>query len=575
MAVDPQGVGVVQLAAGFVSVGFLKPVLDNRETPGSRSFGLFALGTTLWMFGLGVSKFTPSYTLSILSYTGTMLGAEIAAAAWLVLALNVTERTATARRLGLGLCACIVVLQLLFWTNPLHHWMFGPGTHTEGVVLSLVYELGFWLHTGLSYAAVLLAEAVLIYGAVRSVGLRRTQLTVLAVAAVPALLANIAVLVGLFEYDITPFGYLVTAGVLAVGIFNEGLLDIAPVARRTAVSEMNDAMVTVDHDDRVVDANTSARALFGVGDNYVGMAAAEFFEPVSQDILAQMLDRSGSETEISIQFGDTERYFSLSVSPVGEYVDRGRVILLHDTTAQHRRKQEIEMMRQLFSRIFRHNIRNELTVARGRMEAITQQTDSEQIKRTADTAIAATDRLLGHTQKVREVERVIERDPKQTVQPLSELVEAAIETRSPGPEITIQTCVDAVDVRVIQGFQAAIENAIENALEHNDAPLMIELTSEIEAETVELLITDDGGGIPENEMRAINTEAETPLTHGSGVGLWLMYWYVHRSDGTLTIDRLDPGTRVRMVLPRAHTHSDSTASTAVASDGASNTSRPT
>jgi signal transduction histidine kinase len=553
MDVDPQIIGVAQLVAGVVSLGFLKPVHDNAKLPGSRVFGLFALGTALWMFGLGASKFTPSYTLSMLWYTGTMLGAEVASAAWLLLALNVTERTAMARKLGVGLGVCIVVLQLLFVTNSLHHWMFGPETHVEGVVLSVAYGPGFWVHTGLGYAAVLFAEGLLVYEAGRSIGLRRTQLTVLSVAVVPALIANTVVLTGIVEiqYDITPFGYLLTAGILAVGVFRAGLLDLTPVARRTAVAGMTDAMVTLGTDDQVVDANESARELFDIGDDYAGMSATEFFGPVSEDVRSQLTAVTDSETEISFQVDGIERYFSLSVSKVGDHIDRGRVILLHDTTAQKRHEQELEMIRQVFSRVFRHNIRNELTVARGRMTVVTEQAEQELVRDSAATAIEATDRLLGHTQKAREIEQVIDQDPDQTAQSLPELVESAIINQNAGPDVTIQNDVDDINVRVVEGFQTAIENVLGNAIEHNTPPITIEIATEVDPETVALTITDDGSGIPENEVTAINAEDETELAHGSGVGLWLIHWYVNKSDGTLSIDPLDSGTRINMTLLRS------------------------
>jgi signal transduction histidine kinase len=553
MVVDSQVVGAVQLCIGLASLGFLKPVVDNDGTPGSRSFALFVIGTALWMCGLGVSKFVPGYTLSVVGYTGAKLGSEIVAAAWLLLALEVTDRTATARKFGGVLIAIIVILQLLFWTNPLHHVMLSDGTYVDGVVLSVEYNLGFWVHVALSYVAVLTAEAILVDETLRSTGIRRYQLMLLAIAAVPALVANCVFLLGWLQtpYDITPFGYVLTEGVLAVVLFRGRFLDLTPVARRTAVSGMTDAMVTLDTDSRVVDANKSARVLFNIGDDYAGMAAAEFFEPISQDILEQLTTVTDTETEISFQVDGVTRHFSLSVSNVGEEADRGRVILLHDTTAQKRHEQDLEMIRQVFSRVFRHNIRNELTVARGRMSIVRNQAEQELVRDSAATAIDATERVLGHTQKAREIEQVIDQDPKQTTQSLAELIEKAITAQSSEPDITIQNDVADINVQVVHGFQTAVDNAIENAIEHNTPPLTIKIVTDIDTDTVELTITDNGSGMPESEVTAINTEEETALAHGSGVGLWLIHWYVNKSGGEFAIDPLDNGTRVSMTLLRA------------------------
>jgi len=39
-------------------------------------------------------------------------------------------------------------------------------------------------------------------------------------------------------------------------------------------------------------------------------------------------------------------------------------------------------------------------------------------------------------------------------------------------------------------------------------------------------VGDNGSGIPEHERRTLAGADETPLRHGSGVGLWLVYWLV-------------------------------------------------
>jgi C4-dicarboxylate-specific signal transduction histidine kinase len=49
----------------------------------------------------------------------------------------------------------------------------------------------------------------------------------------------------------------------------------------------------------------------------------------------------------------------------------------------------------------------------------------------------------------------------------------------------------------------------------------------------------------------LNSGTETPLAHGSGVGLWVMNWYVKKSGGELEITGNDSGTTVTMQLKRA------------------------
>lgn len=73
-----------------------------------------------------------------------------------------------------------------------------------------------------------------------------------------------------------------------------------------------------------------------------------------------------------------------------------------------------------------------------------------------------------------------------------------------------------------------------------------------EEESVELQIADDGPGISKME-RGIFSETRDvdQLYHGSGFGLWLVYWIVYQSGGNITIAERNPrGTVITVVFGR-------------------------
>jgi len=84
---------------------------------------------------------------------------------------------------------------------------------------------------------------------------------------------------------------------------------------------------------------------------------------------------------------------------------------------------------------------------------------------------------------------------------------------------------------------------------------------------VEIVITDNGPGIPKHERKAIESGEETPLQHGTGLGLWLVYWAMSLLGGDIHIDDADPGTRIALRLPQvggdAQSQSDSGTGVAV------------
>jgi hypothetical protein len=65
------------------------------------------------------------------------------------------------------------------------------------------------------------------------------------------------------------------------------------------------------------------------------------------------------------------------------------------------------------------------------------------------------------------------------------------------------------------------------------------------------VIADNGPGIPTQERNTIETGDETPLQHGTGLGLWLVYWAISLLGGDVRIDQSASGTRVTLTLLRA------------------------
>lgn len=215
-------------------------------------------------------------------------------------------------------------------------------------------------------------------------------------------------------------------------------------------------------------------------------------------------------------------------------------------------RQELDLLRQIFSRVFRHNVRNELTIIQGNAELIERVTPDESLAERAAQILESSQKLTNHTEKAREVEEIVQKKQVTKTVSLETIVSTAVDAYSADTaESTIEADIHDVDITAINGIGAAVRNAIENALEHNPSPVHVEITSDVSEDTVTLHIADDGTGIPESDLEAINSEAESKLTHGSGVGLWLMKWVVEKSRGSLTLRNSDDGVCVDMCLPLA------------------------
>jgi signal transduction histidine kinase len=215
------------------------------------------------------------------------------------------------------------------------------------------------------------------------------------------------------------------------------------------------------------------------------------------------------------------------------------------TEAEQSRKQAEQLNEQLqvLDRLLRHNLNNDMNVIRLSAEAIEMQS-SDGAKQHAKTILEKSDALLAKTEKQRKITRVLSTDSERIELDGVTGVESAVETvRSAYPDATVT--VDSPDHATILAtpeFDEAILELLENAIEHNDRDKPDVTVTLTRSETaVEIQISDNGPGIPEMDRQVLLSEQETdPLHHGSGVGLWVVFWAIQRAGGQIDIDENYP-----------------------------------
>ncbi len=546
---DPQIAGMLMLVVVIPVVYLIERFRGVRGQTSVVWFFLAVVSGGIWVFVLGITPLLPWENVSrFLLYRVRTFGMASSLFIFLFVLEYSVGRTLPRKAVLIVLILPAVTIGVL-WTRPelFMDVRLMPGGYYE---LSLdrvgVVHVGYIMLLHVMSITLLLRERLI------TEGVKGKQVTVLlggyVIGVVPVFLPIFGMVPNYFNPGV--LGLVSFLGIAAYSLERFGLFVSSPMDKEAVFREIDDAVVVLGAGDRIIDLNRPAQELFGIEGQYAGRTAREAF--VDHPEVRDLLDVEETTDTVSISTDRGERYFSPIVSPIGYGRGlSGKIIVLRDVTTVKDRERELDMLRKIFSRVFRHNIRNELNVTRGHLETIQNRTEDEVIADRASTAREATERLLSYAKKARGIEDAIDAHDETRSRSLPDLVSTAVsgyEEANPGA--TVVESVDDVTVAVIDDFGEAIRNAVENAIRHNPSPVRVEVWTEVTEEFVTITIEDDGEGIPEAETDPLVNEEETPVSHGSGVGLWLIKWYVEKSDGELRIETTETGTSVSMHLRR-------------------------
>lgn len=228
----------------------------------------------------------------------------------------------------------------------------------------------------------------------------------------------------------------------------------------------------------------------------------------------------------------------------------GYITNSREITARKERQQQLE----LFDRVIRHNLRNEMNVIRGAADLLQSKETGEGVHRASQIKKKCNE-LLATVKKQRDIAQLLRQSPTQSVIN----VQAALDTicselRSAHPDAKVAiSCENKTRLRADDKFVYALEELITNGIIHNDSDTpTVEVAVTESREQVRITVTDNGPQIPEMERRVIaNPENRSPLYHGSGLGLWLVKLIISRSGGTVQfVETEQEGNTIALSVPQ-------------------------
>lgn len=553
------GVGIVVASFGSCvgALSLVQYLYSQREEPGAGWFmwNMTAVAVFCLSYGIALLVFDPTIRVALeavaficMSFMGPF---------FLAFGLDYTGRRDIIRTPLFAAVAAVPLLSAgltatnsvhgLVWTGFQFDPVFGLATATYTMQPWGIFALLFSIGTA-AVGSLLLIGAILSYGP-----LYRREATAVVLSTVPPSIGGSLWLLGVGpvpQLHLTAPLMLIHVALDAYAFVGTHMFETNPATQRTAervgLDTLSDPVFVLDTEQQIVQMNDRADALFA------DAQSASLPVPL-ETVLGRSLDtlREAGEITVDTSGGGT---FALSYTPLtdpgGDSV--GSMMVLYNITDQRQRQQQLSVL----NRVLRHNLRNETTVISGYAELLERGVTDPQHATHAGTIGDASDRLKAIAEKARSFDAVQERVKQpEALSIADELTELVQECAAPHSGATVDWTVTPSELHLRTDpvlLSTLLRNLVQNAVIHSDASeptVRIAVSEPTDAsEDVRFEIRDNNDPIPEQEIETLRAGEETPLQHGQGIGLWIVYWCVRQLYAEISF-AYDDGNVLRVTVP--------------------------
>jgi PAS domain S-box-containing protein len=597
----------VQAAALFASTGLsiwaAIIARTRRGVPGGTAFGWMMLAVAWWSFTSAMHTLIDDYQTRVVISKFQYLGVAPIGVLWLLFTTEYSRIAWPSPRLT----------RILVWVVPFATFFLAITNEQHRLLWSsidevmtplgrrLVYRGGswYWVHAAYSYFLILIGTATLARGLRRFPPPYRRQTALIIVGAIVPWLGNLLYLsraLPVTGLDLTPIAFTVSGACFTWGIYRYRLFGLVPVARDMVVDSMDDGVIVLDAQRRLVDLNAAA-------ERYTGCTHASLGRPIDEVVAwwTEAVDEArplaeGQPAIVKVEPGP--RYFEVKVSAVRDSQRRfvGWLVIVHDIS--NRRRNEAE--RYAFERRLQeqqkseslmvlaggvaHDFNNLLTGILGNADliGILSPPDSDQ-RRAAESIVIGAQRaadlvskMLAYSGGGRVVAEHVDLDA--LVKEMVDLLGASVARHctlvynSPGPLPLVET--DPTQIRqvvmnLIINAAEAVEDAgvitVETGTETIDRAMLKQMTfgdNIAPGPYVFIDVVDNGAGMSEHTMQRMFDPFFSTKDTGRGLGMAAVRGIVRSHRAALRVTSAEgQGTRFRVWFPLGLSiHSTSAAS---------------
>lgn len=361
-------------------------------------------------------------------------------------------------------------------------------------------------------------------------------------------------LIGPGESVLLVVGVVSVAYALAFLRFNA--IDPIAAARKAVLKQMNEGLLVIDLERRILDVNQMAAAILGISENSLRGKPLTEVMPISTGLLTHLENQETGPTDIMLEKDNSARHYNLNLTKLRGRHDEviGQLLLLHDVTGQKKAQaQIIEQQRVVATLRERERLARELHDGIGQILGYVSMQVQTALKWVRDGNKEKAESIMG---RIVDVSKDAHADVRESIlslragsdqnwsliPTLNKYIDRFQANCGIRTELSISdgigenTFDSAVEVQVLRVIQEAMTNCRKHSGAH-----YLKIAVELDGSKASITINDDGNGFDAGQFE-----------HGDSghFGLVFMRERMEQIGGSLKIDSIPgSGTILKLDVP--------------------------
>jgi diguanylate cyclase (GGDEF)-like protein len=345
-------------AACYALLG-MRLIASKREV-GSVPIGVLFIVISFWVIGGAIELLSSTFVMFSIGRTGHFIGTALVPIVAYVCFREYTGSTTTLARLAVLLIMPLISISLAA-TNQYHEMMwYGPFVNEAGDFLTHPSKWGPWFmfaHLPYSYIVIGAAMFTLLAHSSAVAPAHRRALFLLIAACVGPLTATAAYDLGVGPDTISyvPLVFAALLPVYAWLILGEQIIEFTPLAYETVFQNMQDPVVVIDDQRRIIGLNRTAESMLSVDEaRALRTPLAELFGTGAHEVYAAL--ETGEPQKMMTMSG---RFLHVQVSPIQTTrtsSSGGQVLMFRDVSDVEKAQSEVRKNEKLLRTLIDHSV---------------------------------------------------------------------------------------------------------------------------------------------------------------------------------------------------------------------------